>query len=243
MKICQWCNQKETKRKFCSRECFGEFRMARRKKYYQENKEREKETAKKYKENNKEQLEEYMKKWRQENSDHIKNYSKDYHEQNAENKREYNKKYYQDNIERLKECNKNRNANLSPEKRQKKREYKRNNYHRNASEKIRLLVSNAFRRIANKKPARTQEILGCTLEEAVSHIENLFLDGMSWDNYGTWHIDHIKPLASVDPNDIEALKELNKINNLRPLWATDNLLKGAKYKGVDYRSKPRPQED
>ncbi len=51
---------------------------------------------------------------------------------------------------------------------------------------------------------------------------------MSWDNhtkYG-WHIDHIIPLASAKTE--EELKSLCHYTNLQPLWAKENLSKGAK---------------
>lgn len=53
---------------------------------------------------------------------------------------------------------------------------------------------------------------------------------MSWDNYGFsgWHIDHILPLASFDLTDPAQQSECFNFKNLRPLWAKDNLSKGAK---------------
>ena len=72
--------------------------------------------------------------------------------------------------------------------------------------------------------------IGCTRDELKAHLESLFQTGMSWDNYGEWHIDHIIPLASakVDCFDqtIANLTRLNHYTNLQPLWAADNLAKG-----------------
>jgi hypothetical protein len=51
---------------------------------------------------------------------------------------------------------------------------------------------------------------------------------MNWQNYGQWHIDHIRPCASFDLKDpIEQAKCFN-YTNLQPLWAKENLSKGAK---------------
>jgi len=58
------------------------------------------------------------------------------------------------------------------------------------------------------------------------HIEKQFTKGMSWKNQGDWHIDHIMPLASA--NTIEETIRLCHYTNLQPLWALDNLEKGAK---------------
>lgn len=73
--------------------------------------------------------------------------------------------------------------------------------------------------------------IGCTRDELIAHIENQFKDGMSWDNYGEWHIDHIIPLASAKSHCInemiENIKALNHYSNLQPLWAAENIAKGA----------------
>jgi hypothetical protein len=49
---------------------------------------------------------------------------------------------------------------------------------------------------------------------------------MTWSNMGEWHIDHIKPLATAKTE--KDVYELNHYTNLQPLWAKDNLSKGAK---------------
>jgi len=51
---------------------------------------------------------------------------------------------------------------------------------------------------------------------------------MSWDNYGFWHVDHIKPLAFFDLTNPEELKKVCHYTNLQPLWAEENLKKGTK---------------
>lgn len=69
-------------------------------------------------------------------------------------------------------------------------------------------------------------ILGCTFNELITHLENQFTDGMSWDNKGLWHIDHIVPISLASTEE-EAII-LNHHTNLRPLWASDNSIKGNK---------------
>jgi hypothetical protein len=76
------------------------------------------------------------------------------------------------------------------------------------------------------KDSTTAEMLGCTWEEFTAHIESQFTDGMSWDNMSKWHIDHIVPLASAE-NEEETL-DLCHYTNLQPLWAEDNMTKGAR---------------
>ncbi len=52
---------------------------------------------------------------------------------------------------------------------------------------------------------------------------------MTWDNYGEWHIDHIKPCALFDFTKEEQQRECFHYTNLQPLWAKDNMRKSDKY--------------
>lgn len=71
--------------------------------------------------------------------------------------------------------------------------------------------------------------LGCTIDELKTHLEKQFTKGMNWENYGKWHIDHIKPLSKFNFNDAKEFEEAVHYSNLQPLWAKDNLKKGNKY--------------
>ena len=70
--------------------------------------------------------------------------------------------------------------------------------------------------------------LGCSLDFFTKYIAQKFTIGMSWDNYGEWHLDHIVPLASFDLSDREQCLLACHYSNMQPLWATDNLVKGPK---------------
>lgn len=72
-------------------------------------------------------------------------------------------------------------------------------------------------------------ILPYTAEDLKRHLEQQFRNGMSWDNYGKWHVDHRKPCALFDMSDPEQFKECWSLENLQPLWAVDNIKKGARY--------------
>jgi hypothetical protein len=81
-----------------------------------------------------------------------------------------------------------------------------------------------------KAGVRTEDILGYSIEDLKQHLERQFAPGMSSDNYGEWHVDHIVPVASFDftgPDD-EEFKACWAITNLRPLWAVDNVRKSDK---------------
>jgi len=76
----------------------------------------------------------------------------------------------------------------------------------------------------------TFAILGYSLKALMTHLERQFLKGMTWDNYGEWHIDHITPLSSFEILHLDdpTIREAWCLTNLRPLWAKDNLSKHAK---------------
>lgn len=72
-----------------------------------------------------------------------------------------------------------------------------------------------------------REFVPYSLDELMRHLERQFLPGMTWENRGKWHIDHIVPLASFEftTPDCEGFKAAWAITNLRPLWALDNIRK------------------
>ena len=75
-------------------------------------------------------------------------------------------------------------------------------------------------------------VLGCTQEELVRHIESQFRPGMTWSNYGDWHVDHIRPCSSFDLTSLSEQSVCFHYTNLQPLWAADNLGKRDRYRRV-----------
>ncbi len=81
----------------------------------------------------------------------------------------------------------------------------------------------------NKQSSLTEQVeksLGCKIIEFIPYMEKQFKSGMSWSNHGKWHIDHIFPLSKA--KNIEHAHSLCHYTNLQPLWAIDNIKKGAK---------------
>lgn len=74
-----------------------------------------------------------------------------------------------------------------------------------------------------RKNTHFTEYIGCEREILISHIELQFQSGMTWDNYGLWEIDHIKPLANASTE--EELYNLCHYTNFQPLWKLDNVKK------------------
>ena len=92
-----------------------------------------------------------------------------------------------------------------------------------------MLLRNALKRMNQEKNDTTIEMIGYSAKQLKNHIECLFLPHMSWDNYGEWHIDHIKPVISFPKNTLP--KIVNELKNLRPLWATTREINGVIYEG------------
>lgn len=93
---------------------------------------------------------------------------------------------------------------------------------------IRQGVSESLK--GNKNGRCWEGLVGYTLQDLKIHLEKQFKSGMNWENYGTWHVDHIKPQSSfsfIRAEDPEFLK-CRSLKNLQPLWASENYSKGAR---------------
>jgi hypothetical protein len=80
------------------------------------------------------------------------------------------------------------------------------------------------------KGKKTEQILGCTINEFIQHLQNQFTEGMTFENHGQgkgyWNIDHIIPISSAKTE--EEIYKLNHYTNLQPLWWEENMAKGSK---------------
>lgn len=116
----------------------------------------------------------------------------------------------------------------------KRRESLKNNPMYRLRNAVSSSVSRSLKAFAsNKYGESTFKHLPYTLEELKISLENKFSDGMSWSNYGEWHIDHIRPISSfrftsLDDADFQACWDLS---NLQPLWKIDNISKSSVYMG------------
>jgi Uri superfamily endonuclease len=76
------------------------------------------------------------------------------------------------------------------------------------------------------KDAASISYVGCTAAQLRKHLERQFQPGMTWQNHGEWHIDHIIPLAAFDFAAFPAqIKQAEHYTNLRPMWAAENISK------------------
>lgn len=75
----------------------------------------------------------------------------------------------------------------------------------------------------------TLKLVGCDSNKLREYIESKFTEGMAWENYGEWHVDHIRPCCSFDLSQEEDQRQCFHYTNLQPLWAKDNFQKGGKF--------------
>lgn len=101
---------------------------------------------------------------------------------------------------------------------------------RRVAKNLRSRTSRMIIKLGGTKSQSSLALLGCTIAEARAHLEAQFQPGMNWNNYGKhgWHIDHIRPCARFDLTDPEQQRQCFHYTNLQPLWAAENISKGAR---------------
>jgi hypothetical protein len=110
---------------------------------------------------------------------------------------------------------------------EKYKQWRKNNINIRLGQSLRRRIRDI---LGSNRTSHTFELIGCSMAELKRHLESKFQPGMTWDNYGEWHIDHIIPLSSF--GDLLKESEWQRVaciyTNLQPLWAKDNLAKGGK---------------
>ncbi len=161
---------------------------------------------------------ERMKRYYQINQKQIRIKNNVYYEKNKDKFRKYYAKYskQEENKLRARICQQNY--------------YKKSKH--NANFRLQDSISSVMWRSLknNKRGHKTFEMLGYTVEKLKRYLESQFTDGMTWENYGKWHIDHIIPISFfqyISTEDVE-FKMCWRLENLQPLWAKDNLRKSNK---------------
>lgn len=158
---------------------------------------------KRYRSKNKKKLDKYHKEWANENRDKLREYHSEWREDNLEYK-ESRKIYHYNKM------------STDPK-------YK-------LGQRTRTAVYTCLKESNVAKYRSTFETLGYTLEELMNHLEPQFTEGMTWDNYGEWHVDHKIPMSSFNFTSTED-HEFHLcwcLDNLQPLWGQENLSKGSK---------------
>lgn len=91
------------------------------------------------------------------------------------------------------------------------------------------MIRNALKRDGSSPTIHST--FGYSISELKDHLTKRFSPGMTWDAFmqGEIHIDHIKPIAAHDLSNKDEFLSCWSLENLQPLWAKDNLAKGAKW--------------
>ena len=73
-----------------------------------------------------------------------------------------------------------------------------------------------------KRKLTHMQLIGCTKDELKIYLQNKFIENMSFENYGTWEVDHIYPISRYEFNNLEDIKNCFNYKNLQPLYKSDN---------------------
>lgn len=191
--------------------------------YYSDNRNELVEKKRIYRKENREKVNRFQRQYVSRHKDLVRQKKKEYYlknrdkivsrrKKNAKQTRETMKRYRILNSDKIREYN--------------KRHYKDSIQYRIAHT-LRARIRDAVKRC--HRSVRTKELLGISFVDYKKYLESLFKIGMSWDNYGKWEIDHIKPVSSFDlTNKSEQLKAFH-YTNTQPLWLNENRVKSFKF--------------
>lgn len=139
----------------------------------------------------------------------------DWHKNNPEKAAAKHKKHRDKVIERYRE---GRNAHV------------RKRYRRDVEFRLSIMLRSHLRRLrdhVDDPSGHSISALPYSSRDLKAHLESLFQPGMSWGNYGDWHIDHIKSVKAFLAEGVTDPAKINALENLQPLWAAENISKGS----------------
>jgi hypothetical protein len=186
------------------------------KKYYEENKIYLNKQSIIYNTDNKKSISENKKNYYQQNKVLIANKRKEYYKNNKESINEQRKGYRENNKEKI-----------AKQYADKQKRYLSTPIGK-VSHNIRAAIRRSLVNSGYNKKYKSEMILGCTMLEFKSHLENQFEIWMNWENKGLyngtsnygWDIDHIVPLSSAISED--DIIKLNHYTNIQPLCSHYN---------------------
>lgn len=159
------------------------------------------------------------KKWYEKNKEKRLNYFSMWQKNNYDHRKKYMDEYRLKNKEKINEV---------------KRTYQKHKRHTDPIYKLicnfRTAIYQVLKENNVQKNGHYFDVLKYTPEELITHLESKFIDGMNWDNYGEWHVDHIKPISSFNIIEIgdDEFMRCWTLENLQPMWGIENIKKGNK---------------
>jgi len=172
-------------------------------------------------------LSKFQKAYREKNKDRLKEMNRRYREENKQSISFQRSQYRKANSDKLKagrkRCWEKNGKKYSASHYQYKKQRLKTDIQFKLRETIRARIFAAVKNGA--KSGSAIKLLGCSIEEFKSYIEQQFKPGMNWSNWclDGWHIDHIKPIKNFDLTDPKQMAEVCHYTNMRPLWAKENL--------------------
>lgn len=177
---------------------------------------------------NKELVRERRRKWKEDHPDAYKKMCQNDRERHADGYRERRRRWGERNAKRMHDLRINWEKN-NPEKLKASRKKRRDRYRGTLKGMLNTKFSTHMRMSlkGNKAGRKWESLVDYVLMDLKVHLEKQFQPGMSWDNYGEWHIDHKTPIVAFNfetPEDID-FKKAWALKNLQPLWAVENMKK------------------
>jgi len=140
-------------------------------------------------------------------------------EENKDHRKKYMDEYREKNIDKIREV---------------KRNYERTRKHNDPIYKLvanfRTAIYTVLKENNMDKYGHYFDILQYSPEELMNHLESQFTEGMDWDNYGVWHVDHKLPITSFNFQKMgdEEFMKCWSLDNLQPMWGDENISKSNK---------------
>jgi hypothetical protein len=161
-------------------------------------------------------------KWQTDNPERARFLTNRSHASNPERTRNYQKKWAQEHKEMVRAYRAKPEVRARRKERRKKR--KQNDPAYRLSRNMRQYARKMMKAIiaGNKPGFSSSKAVGCNLSELKTYMEAQFLNAMTWENYGSWEVDHIVPVAFWDLNDPRQRDVCFHYSNLQPMWAAEN---------------------
>ena len=207
---------------------------AKRREYYQGNKETFKAKQREYYQNNKEKVAAGQRRWNQNNQEYYRNYNEKNKEKVAAKRREY----HQNNKEKVaagkRRWKKKNKDHLTVYYRNYVRTKRQNDPVYRLRCALRTRMNQAVKAAGlGKKCASSSELLGISYQGLKEWLEAQFTEGMTWENRSDWHVDHRVPCDAFDMTVPEQQRICFWYKNLQPMWAKDNIQKSNTYTEAD----------
>lgn len=174
---------------------------------------------------------EYQKKYHEENKDRRNKRKSERYYENREGCLKKSSRWYYDNRERI--LARERERTSSNEYRHKRNLYLKEKYEKDLKFRMHIKMRGMLKRLldacgSERGDGRTIDIVGYSSGHLIDRLESCMLEGMTWDNYGDWHIDHIEPIKKFLDRGVNDPSVVNNLNNLCCMWADHNASKADK---------------